>query len=88
MKAHIGRSEYSVEVKKYGPKETTVKKHNKLNDAREVGNEDDAQCNKDSNAALSKEDMNVPENVFKTSQNISKKTAVKGKYKTTTYFNQ
>ena len=79
MKEHIGRGEYSVEVKKYGPKEITVKKHNNLNDEREVEKVDPVQSNKDLNADLIKDDNNVPENAFKTLQNINENVPVKGK---------
>ena len=79
MKEHIGRREYSEEVKKYGPKETAVKKYNNPNDAPEVEKEDPVQPNKDLNADLTKDDKNILENAFKTSQNLNGNMPVKGK---------
>ena len=78
MKEHIGRREYSVEVKKYGPKEITVKKSNKLKDTPEVIKELPLEPNNEISETLPAKERSVVENACTPTQNFTKNTTPVG----------
>ena len=71
MKEHIGRREYSVEVKKYGPKQITAKKHNTLENTPEATKELLLQPNKEIIETLPDKDSSAAESTCIPTPNIT-----------------